>query len=342
MVPFARYGHSAVYSRARSALLVHGGAHVNRVNHRVGLLAHTAAYAVRAGGYSELVPSDVRAYHPPPRSEHSAVLHTLADGHELMVVYGGRGNGLDWVRGDTLLFDVARIAWRVSAPGRNCSGHAAVLHDGQMFTFGGWDGRGYFYHDLAVFDIAREQWSTPPTTGGPPARRRHASVVPVRHGHEPAGHASYALLFGGFTLREDAVAAAAAAEAAARASYEDEHGEWQDTREKIYVDGLWRLDFDTLSWSLLIDTSSDGVAPPRLFWPSAFFHYDADEQQHSIVVYGGALHESDSEAEADVYRLLLTHCGPGVGGPDCKMTIDCSEVNECGGDRGVWSPTASG
>ena len=61
----------------------------------------------------------------------------------------------------------------------------------------------------------------------------HASFVPVRLGDEPQGHASYALLFGGFGLKEDPFEAVEAAEAAAKANHEDEQGEWQDTREKV-------------------------------------------------------------------------------------------------------------
>ena len=131
----------------------------------------------------------------------------------------------------------------------------------------------------------------------------------------------------------------------------------------MFVTGLWRLDFDTMSWSQLVDTSEDGIAPPQLYWPLATFHFDTTEKQHSVIVYGGAKNDKNSVAESDVYRyfflfcskfnfflisffnmyycdlklfrLILNHCAPGVTGPKCDINIDCSELNDCTDDHGV-------
>jgi hypothetical protein len=207
------------------------------------------------------------AYHAPPRSEHSAVLYTSPMGREIMIVYGGRGNNLDYVRGDVMHFDVESIVWSVESTFRNVSGHSAVLYDGKMYVFGGWDGAGYFYEDLAVYDVEHRTWTIAVTAGGTPTGRRHGSFVLVQpHADDPTSH--YAVLVGGFKLKTDVQAALDAMHNALVAAgksmnasadvvhdttglLEDEKGEWTDTLEKTFISEVWRFEFSTLTWTEL-------------------------------------------------------------------------------------------
>ena len=50
-------------------------------------------------------------------------------------------------------------------------GHAAVVYERKMFVVGGWDGQGYFYSDVAVYDIEQSSWSILVTAGAQPDGR---------------------------------------------------------------------------------------------------------------------------------------------------------------------------
>lgn len=280
----ARYAYTAVWAPSIRSVVLHGGSNINAYNHRVGVLAHTYHYVfgdtLASTGMSLKFPADVNAYHAPPRSEHTAVMYSKGS-VDTMVVYGGRGNTLDWVRGDTLHYDVRKYTWEKSTTFRNCSGHSAVLHDGRMYVVGGWDGYSFFYPDLAVYDVEARTWSTPTVAGGPPEPRRHASFALVVPPGAPE-HA-YALLFGGFALRTDINAALQAVKMAAAAGMaggvapvggwvgpEDEAGELQDALPKQYATGLWKLELASLTWQLLDQVRNDGAEPPQLYWPTVF------------------------------------------------------------------------
>lgn len=298
---------------------------MNRVSHRVGVVAHTSKFRVTAGssllGWQEVVPFNVETFHPPPRAEHTAVLHTSDAGAERMFVYGGRGNGIDWVRGDVVVLDVAATTWSVASTlGRNVSGHAALLRGNDMYVFGGWDGRGVFYTDLAVFDVVRALWSYPAVAAGSdvPGRRRHASFTRV-----VLDESDFGLLFGGFVLRDDSFVLPT------DGVFGVEPGAWQGARDKLYADGMWRLDFATLAWTQLADLVADGAAaPPRLFWPSVL--YRAAERE--LLVYGGTADAQNATAVGGVWRLALNHCPPDKTGADCATAVDCSALGECGGN----------
>jgi hypothetical protein len=80
------------------------------------------------------------------------------------------------------------LAHRINAP----------RHDQNMYVFGGWDGRGGFYNDIAVYNIenvivsalcnvavnvyirVQRTWSIAVTSGGEIEGRRHASLVVVQ------------------------------------------------------------------------------------------------------------------------------------------------------------------
>lgn len=315
-----------LYAPKNDLVVVHGGSVLNRVSHRVGVVAHTAKYRMHPpqgelAGWQDVEPANVEAYHAPPRSEHTAVLFTNAGGVEIMIVYGGRGNGLDWVRGDVLFFNIAESTWLVAhAGGRNVTGHAALLRGNDMYVFGGWDGLGAFYTDLAVFDVVRQLWSYPPLGAGSdvPSRRRHAAFSLV---HVDA--TEYGLLFGGFVLRDDAFSFDSEV-----GLFGAEPGAWQSMRSKVYVDGVWRLDFATHTWALVVDTAADGGAPPRLFWPSVLYVPDKQE----LLVYGGASDAQNSTATGDVWRVVLNHCAADRAGADCQLVAECGAVGNCSGN----------
>jgi hypothetical protein len=48
-------------------------------------------------------------------------MYVTEAGREIMIVYGGRGNNLDWVRNDVLHYDVMSNTWTKSTPFREVS-----------------------------------------------------------------------------------------------------------------------------------------------------------------------------------------------------------------------------
>ena len=162
----------------------------------------------------------------------------------------------------------------------------------------------------------------------------------VKPTQDPQTH--YALLFGGYKMRDDAAAQLLAVEMAAAMGmggsssthrgfgHEDEGGELQDLLPKAYATGLWRLEFATMTWQLLDEESSNGSPPPRLYWPSALAYPHNDSPEHyNVLVYGGATQPDGASGKlmaatgsGALHRLTLQHCPPGFGGDDCSIPVD--------------------
>jgi hypothetical protein len=221
------------------------------------------------------------------------------------------------------------VRWHTAKQaGRNSTGHSVLLRNADMYVFGGWNGGDVFYTDIAVFDVVHEIWSYPQTAGITPSPRRHAAFTRITI--DETKH-DYALLFGGFALHDYAMLTTKQP----RDAFESEGGQWQCDYEKRHADGLWRLDFDTLTWTLLVEDSS-GSPPPRLFWPvTLFYRQRRDAKTHELIVYGGAVDGDNSRAVADVWRLQLNHCPVGMTGADCATKIDCTEIGGCALGAGV-------
>lgn len=330
---FPRHASVALWAPQCGCVVVHGGAVINRESHRLGVIAHTGKFFLTGDwpstGWVNANPSDLNDFHPPPRTEHSAVLYTApGDRRELAVFYGGFGNALGWVRGDVVIFDVNEVRWHTAKQaGRNSTGHSALIRNADMYVFGGWNGGDVFYTDVAIFDVVHEIWSYPQTAGLTPSPRRHAAFARITI--DETKH-DYALLIGGFALHDYAMLTTKQP----RDAFETEGGQWQCDYEKRHADGLWRLDFDTLTWTLLVEDSS-GSPPPRLYWPVTLFYSDPGAKTHELIVYGGAVDGASSRAVADVWRLQLNHCPAGMAGADCATKIDCTELGGCALGAGV-------
>lgn len=320
-----------MYAPQCDCVAVHGGAVINRESHRLGVIAHTGKYVLDntwdATGWVNVNPADPNEFHPPPRAEHSAVLYTKGEGVEYAIFYGGVGNSLGWVRGDVVVLDVNGARWHTAEQrGRNSTAHSALLRGTDMYVFGGWNGGDVFYTDICIFDVVHELWSYPQSPGIAPSPRRFASFTLVTV--DETVH-DYALLFGGFALHDGVMMTPERGGAI-------EPGQWQYDADKHYAEGLWRLDFSTLTWTLLVeDVSGNGVVPPRLFWPVTLFYANADAKSHELIVYGGAVDGEHSRAVTDVWRLVLNHCPVGMTGTDCQTVIDCTGIGGCAVGAGV-------
>lgn len=166
-----------------------------------------------------------------------------------LVVYGGRsGNG---VFGDTWLFNVVSNTWSslslTTNPGPRFGAVWGTDASGRLIVVGGQLSDTQFFSDVWAFSTASETWSQLATSGPAPAPRGSASggIVP--------GTNIMWMSFG----------------ASATDAFTD----------------VYKLDLDTLSWSVVKDSSSSPYDPltPHARWS----HSAAPVASNRLVVFGG-------------------------------------------------------
>ncbi|XP_071946841.1 uncharacterized protein [Antedon mediterranea] len=113
---------------------------------------------------------------PPPRHNHSAVLHNNA-----IWIYGGLSNRVP--RADLWKWDIDGRSWlriRFHQGPTTLSGHSACVHNDCMFIFGGEDGTNNIRNDLWTFSFVTQNWSKiSPFQGILPSPSLHHTLLPV-------------------------------------------------------------------------------------------------------------------------------------------------------------------
>ncbi|XP_034549599.1 ras guanine nucleotide exchange factor F [Notolabrus celidotus] len=189
------------------------------------------------------------------------------DGH--VYILGGRENSClrDFWRYSVVCNEWTELSCTGEAAPEELEEHTMVAHEGFLYVFGGMLDSAYtkWRCSLWVFDIAKQKWvhsqgkKSSPQTQMPSNRKGHSAVV----------LGSDMLLYGGFV---------------------DMKGSSQE---------FWRLDFDTMKWSMLSSSQQASSGPgPR-------HSHSAMAYQSCMYLFGGlkGLHE-----QRDLWRWNSTNC----------------------------------
>jgi len=163
-------------------------------------------------------------YFPLPRQGHASALFG-----DTLFVFGGRTKGENRTRkylNDTWIYSFEESMWeKVEHQGDPISerwNHTAVLHDDNVWIFGGQTNGDKYCGDLYCFNLTKRHWRKVTPQGKTPS---------ARHGHECIVYLNYMVLFGG------------------RDGYRPEH----------FANDFWVFDFQTESWnSIEIANSPSG------------------------------------------------------------------------------------
>jgi hypothetical protein len=155
--PPVRWGHVAVFDRARRRMIVWGGTNLSSTHTDLWSLSldtKTWQSLNAPGG-------------PPGRVTAAAV----ADGaRDRMIIVGGSGSGS--VSNEVWALDLGTLAWQQLASGPPARFDAAATTDGaKAWLFGGYSATNHALDDLWELDLASGTWQQLPTPTGRPSPR---------------------------------------------------------------------------------------------------------------------------------------------------------------------------
>ena len=245
---------------------------------------------------------------PDPRFRGTAVTHT--DGY--MYIFGGIATPTIYYN-DVYKLNLTTGLWTevttTGTPPTTRHGHSAIIYDGYMYIFGGYDGTTR-YADTLKLNLTTYEWTTVSTSGTPPTGRYQHSAVYYLDGSTP-----YMYIFGGMLLvtQQDTHRLNLSTNAwsntlsysGTRPSIRREHtavvygtkmwvfGGWDGTTKNYQLHSL-DLSQSTVAWSNTITCT--GTAPAGIYG-------------HTAVVYGDYMYVSCGNAAAvsnATYKINLS------------------------------------
>eukprot|EP01102_Stenamoeba_stenopodia_P022805 TRINITY_DN963_c0_g1_i3.p1 TRINITY_DN963_c0_g1~~TRINITY_DN963_c0_g1_i3.p1 ORF type:complete len:658 (-),score=154.57 TRINITY_DN963_c0_g1_i3:105-2078(-) len=312
-----RYGHTAfeVDTNLTHALYFFGGSDAEGkfMNHLLKFNFETMKFDSEV---VELDQADTAAkevvFDPAARHFHT----TVVAGSEV-IMFGGKSNGYF---NDVHFFDLNTHRWKkVSVHREQPSkryGHSAVLFEGGMYIFGGYDTDGLACSDLWRFDLGQLSWSKVTTKRAPYARLHHSAVVyngkmyvfggKVEDKAHRKDNTLYAFDFKKATWKKvkttgegpsyrwgHATALALVSGCNSMYVHGGRNGEDQDFGD------LYSYRFDTRHWDKLPTSNSDEEPAPRFFHTLTF-------RGGKLFAFGGQ--DLKNVAFKDIFSLPLRMC----------------------------------